>query len=121
MTQIRASDDYVPNQSVQWPIGYSSMLAYSLGIAPFKDNFWSTTTQPNNTYHSTEPHPEIQACVATLSTGPVTPSDRVGYTNVDLVMRSCASNGMLLQPSKPATAVDDAFTQLSWSTGGPDV
>ena len=39
----------------------------------------------------TEPHPALQAVVATLSTGPVAASDKLGYTNVSLLMRSVAS------------------------------
>lgn len=43
VTQIRASDDYVPNvlgSQTQWKIGASSILANALALAPFKDNFW---------------------------------------------------------------------------------
>lgn len=29
----------------QWRIGYSSMLAWALGLAPFKDNAWSVAVQ----------------------------------------------------------------------------
>ena len=37
---------------------------------------------------SSEPYPELHALVATLSTGPVAPSDKIGYTNHTLIMRS---------------------------------
>ena len=41
VTQIRASDDHVPSMkpqlSTQWRIGYSSLLAWSIALAPFKD------------------------------------------------------------------------------------
>ena len=41
VTQVRASRDYVPGgtHNNQWAIGDSSILAYSLGLAPSKDNF----------------------------------------------------------------------------------
>lgn len=26
------------------------MVAHALGVAPFKDNFWTTTNQPGNPY-----------------------------------------------------------------------
>ena len=35
----------------------------------------------------TEPNPAFQAAVSLLSTGPVGPSDRIGYSNVDLINR----------------------------------
>lgn len=55
------------------------MFAHSLNIAPFKDTFWTTTEQPGSPYGSEqEPYPTLQAAVATLSTGPVGPSDAVG-------------------------------------------
>ncbi len=43
VTQIRASDDHVPGMNYygnQWKLGYSSLLAWALGLAPFKDNYW---------------------------------------------------------------------------------
>ena len=45
--QARVSDDYSPGNS-QWKIGISSMVAHGLGIAPFKDDFWTTSDQPGN-------------------------------------------------------------------------
>lgn len=38
-TQIRASDDHVPGWDplTQWNLGYSSMLTWAVGLAPFKD------------------------------------------------------------------------------------
>ena len=49
--QARASDDYQPNDPVQWRIGISSMFTYAVGLTPFKDTFWTTTYQPHNYYH----------------------------------------------------------------------
>lgn len=39
ITNARASDDYHPGNG-QWNIGTSSILAYAVGIAPSKDNYW---------------------------------------------------------------------------------
>lgn len=47
--QARVSNDYQPGNE-QWKIGISSMFAHALGVAPFKDNFWTTTNQPGNPY-----------------------------------------------------------------------
>ena len=73
--------------NVQWKIGYSSLFADSLQIAPFKDNFWTTSVQPGNPYGRVEPAPERQALIALLSTGPVAISDKLGATNASIVMR----------------------------------
>ncbi|XP_062593083.1 uncharacterized protein LOC134254572 [Saccostrea cucullata] len=105
VTQARVSGDYHPGKD-QWKIGVSSMLADAIGIRPFKDTFWTTTTQPGNKYKTTEPFPGLNAVVSTLSTGPVGPGDMIGGTNVSMLMRCCNTDGKILKPSKPATAID---------------
>jgi hypothetical protein len=42
-TQIRVTDDHMPgpgggNTGTQWTLGFSALLAWSLGLAPFKDS-----------------------------------------------------------------------------------
>lgn len=54
------------------------MFAHSLNLAPFKDTFWTTSNQSGSEYSQGEPYPELQAAVATLTTGPVGPSDKIG-------------------------------------------
>ncbi|KAK7102304.1 hypothetical protein V1264_020541 [Littorina saxatilis] len=112
VTQTRASDDYHPGNQ-QWRIGVSSIFAYAMRIAPFKDNFWSTSDQPGNPYKLSEPNTETHLIASVLSTGPVGPSDRIGYSNVSLIMRCCNADGLILKPSKPATAVDDQIYQTA--------
>ncbi|XP_064616875.1 uncharacterized protein LOC135480876 [Liolophura sinensis] len=121
VTQARASDDYSPGED-QWKIGISSLFADAVGLAPFKDTFWTTQTQPGNPYHGRqETQPGLNAVVATLSTGPVGPSDMIGGTNVSLLMRCCNADGLILKPSKPATAIDAQLLQASFQDGrGPD-
>ena len=46
---MRASIDYHLRER-QWTIGITSMFADALGVAPFKDNFWSKKIQPGNRY-----------------------------------------------------------------------
>jgi len=68
VTQVRASDDYVPNsrETTQWHMGDSSMLAHALGLAPFKDNWWSSSSQPGSSVGlNTEPNPPTQVCLGT--------------------------------------------------------
>ena len=52
--QARASNDYQPNSdrdgSEQWRIGITSLFADAVGLAPFKDTFWTTTNQTGNYY-----------------------------------------------------------------------
>ena len=97
---------------------------------PFKDDFWTTSVQPGNPYgaDTMEPNSVLEALVrtlacahlatgrlrrvdsrvctaclpqvATLSTGPVGPSDSIGHFDVDLIMRTCRDQGMLLKPDK---------------------
>ncbi|XP_070576650.1 uncharacterized protein [Ptychodera flava] len=116
---VRASGDYKAGND-QWKIGISSILNHAVGLAPFKDTFWTTTDQPGNKYHAREPYNELQAVVSTLSTGPVGPSDKIKYSNVSLIMRSCNTDGMLLKPSRPATSIDLQILQHSLGSGGPD-
>ncbi|KAK7471361.1 hypothetical protein BaRGS_00035999 [Batillaria attramentaria] len=106
----RVSGDYRAG-SDQWQIGKASVFADAMGIAPFKDNFWTTEVQPGNRYKLNETHPELQAAVAVLSTGPVAPSDMIGRTNVSMLMQCCRADGLVLRPAKPATAIDKQFWQ----------
>ena len=45
--QGRVSTDYLLTTD-QWKIGISSLFAHALGVAPFKDTFWTTSDQPGN-------------------------------------------------------------------------
>ncbi|XP_067662761.1 uncharacterized protein [Haliotis asinina] len=121
VTQARASNDYHPGTQ-QWRIGVTSVFAWAIGITPFKDNFWTTTVQPGSPYKgATEPYTELNALVATLSTGPVGPSDMIGKFNKTIIMRSVNSDGLILKPSRPATAIDNMIRRLAWADfDGPD-
>ncbi|KAK7098683.1 uncharacterized protein [Littorina saxatilis] len=119
VTHARVSVDYRPGLD-QWQIGVTSILAHALGLAPWKDNFWTVTEQPGNTYNMSEPDPELKAVVSTLSTGPVGSSDMLQHTNVSLLMQCCRVDGLILKPSKPATAIDKQLWQSVWNNGlGP--
>ena len=121
VTQVRASCDYHPGNTdgcsfpyCQWNVGTSSLLAYSVGLAPSKDNFWTTAEQPGNKYgnKTREPYGEMGGMITAYSTGPVAVGDGVGYTDSELVLRSCTkTSGTLLQPSRPATTIDACFFQ----------
>ncbi|XP_071096653.1 uncharacterized protein [Haliotis cracherodii] len=121
VTQARASDDYIPG-TVNWKVGITSLFAWALGVAPFKDNFWTTSVQPGNPYHgATEPYTTLNAVVATLSTGPVGVSDMLGCMNKTLIMKCVNADGLILKPSRPATAIDNMIRKMAWSDfEGPD-
>jgi hypothetical protein len=84
------------------------MFADAVGLAPFKDVFWSTSLQPRATYKPS-PHevlPEREILMATLSTGPVGPGDGINYTNVDRIMKCCRQDGLILKPDRPLTTIN---------------
>ena len=63
---------------------------------------WGAHTNPGSNC-------ELNAIVATLSTGPVGIADKPWDTNATLVRRCVRDDGRILQPDKPATAVDSMF------------
>ena len=109
-TQIRASDDHMPgvDSTSQWNLQWSSMLAWALGLAPFKDNYWSTALQPGGTRPGPETTPSLHNAASTLSAGPVTPGDGVGFSDPAQILRACDAGGRLLHPSRPLTGIDAA-------------
>ncbi|XP_046337463.2 uncharacterized protein LOC124119101 [Haliotis rufescens] len=120
VTQARVSGDYHPGND-HWKIGVSSLLAWAIGLAPYKDNFWTTSVQPGNRYNASEPNTALLAVVSTLSTGPVGISDKIGGSNKSLIMKSVNADGLILKPSRPATAIDNTIRRMAWGDfEGPD-
>ena len=118
-TQVRASDDHMPGVDSwsQWNMGFSSLLAWAVGLAPFKDNYWSTAVQPGGTRPGPEVTPSLHNAAATLSAGPVTPGDGVGFSDAAQILRACDAGGRLLQPSRPLTAVDGVLARRALGAG----
>jgi len=123
VSRVRATNDYCPGND-QWKMGLSSMLSWALGLAPFKDVFWSSEKQASNPYKNatvTEPNFELQALVSALSGGGVATGDKIGSLNKTLVAKTCRTDGLLLKADKPATPIDrcfqpDAPTGEIWGT-----
>lgn len=117
VTNARASGDYHPG-SGQWDVGTTALLAHAVGIAPSKDNYWSTPVQNGTHYGPTtaEPRGYLQSVVSTFSNGPVAPSDMVGGSNASLIMRACDSAGTLLRPDRSATNIDAVFVNRAGFT-----
>lgn len=111
-------DDFLGNG--QWDTGRTAMLAHATGIAPSKDNFWSTQFQPGTHYdggHANEPYSRLQAASIITTGGPVAPSDKIGYSNKELIMSLCTKDGTLLTPDRPATDIDAYFTFQAFGKG----
>ena len=60
VVSFRSSDDYLSLDN-QWDIGMTAIWVHALGLAPFKDTFWTTRDQPGNPNYGnkTETHPRI--------------------------------------------------------------
>ena len=100
-TTSRTSIDYRAGISKEsyWPQFHTiNMLAYALGVWPFKDNF-----------RTVEKFAEAEALIATLSAGMVGNSDFLGLSDADLLARTCRADGLLLKPDRPAFPIDAMF------------
>ena len=91
-------------------IGLTSIWTYALGLAPFKDTFWTVPQEPGNKYGDDryEAFHDLEAVMATLSTGTVGISDKIGLTNMTLVNKSIRADGLVLKPSAPISMPDYA-------------
>nr|KAG5705753.1 hypothetical protein BaRGS_027412 [Batillaria attramentaria] len=77
-TSARVSAPYMDKDHTdQWKVGVTSAFAGALGLAAFKDTFWSHVQEVDNPYGLNETYPGLQAAVATLSMGSVAIGDSV--------------------------------------------
>ena len=103
---IRASGDYHAGKD-QWKIGPTSLLAHAVGLAPFKDTFYtSTDAEAGGADGGVEVNAELETVVATLSMGMVGPGDGLGLTNRTRLMRCCNEDGLVLRGLRPAVPID---------------
>lgn len=109
--RIRASNDYTTDVN-QWRIGRSSILIWSLGLWPFKDTFWTYPDMPGNTYNFTEPNSALNAAISVLSAAGVAIGDKIGRTDQALINATCMTDGTILNPDRPATAIDRTWLNL---------
>jgi hypothetical protein len=122
VTQARVSDDYTGHlirQQAQWAIGVTGLLADALGMAPYKDTFWSTSNEPGSAYKPSafEPLPEREIVLAVLSTGPVGPGDAINYTNEERIMKCCRQDGLILKPDRPISMIDVLISEWAQHNG----
>ena len=83
----RASADYIvghrgPGTNGQWAIGPDAMFHWAIGLLPYKDTFYSNTTEHSSSplgpeFNGYEPQPQVHALMAALSAAFVTSSDAV--------------------------------------------
>jgi len=66
-----------------------------------------------------ETSPALQAAISVYSAGPVTPGDGVGYADATLILRTCNTDGLLLSPSRSATAIDSQIVARVFPGSGP--
>ena len=110
VTQARASGDYHPGND-QWKVGTTAIFTSAIEIAPSKDSYWSQPDPQSGHYSAgtKEPYNRLQSAVISLSNGPLAFSDRIGYSDVDLIMRCCSTSGLVLRPDTSATMIDAYF------------
>jgi len=122
VTHTRTSTDYmfhIIGQAQQWAMRISSMFADAIGLAPFKDVFWSNSIQPGAPYKppTEEVLPEREILIATLSTGPVSPGDAINYTNVQRIMKCCRPDGLILKPDRPLATINALISDWALYNG----
>ena len=108
---IQASTDY--KNEANFNIGGSALLGFVLGLRPSKDTFWTKrpelvreTDRPWSARQPPGGDCELHTLIATLSCGPFGIGDKAGETNSTLVLRAVRPDGLIIQPDRPATAVD---------------
>eukprot|EP00054_Salpingoeca_dolichothecata_P019417 m.120711 g.120711 ORF g.120711 m.120711 type:complete len:761 (+) comp23248_c0_seq1:183-2465(+) len=111
VTNARASPDDTPQaEDYRYRIGYTSMFMWSLDIAPFIDNLWSSYDEPGNPYNLSRHTVDMQWVSGSLTAGPLGFSDGIDYINASRILPATDSNGTLLHPDKPATPIDAMYS-----------
>lgn len=112
VTNARLQGDGYPG-SGRYDIFQTALLYGAVQLAPFLDQFWSTSCQPalDNPYGNSTCEGDVEglAAIATLSTGPVGFSDLVGFTNASLLALTSRSDSVILAPSLPLVNVEFFF------------
>ena len=84
--------------------GVGQLLAAAVGVRPFKDNMWTNGTFPKG-------RADVVASVLTM--GPAGLADKVHTTVGPLAASTCARDGTLLHPTRPATPLDRTYLPQS--------
>eukprot|EP00937_MAST-01D_sp_MAST-1D-sp2_P000149 g149.t1 len=114
VTNGRASPDYAGGAN--WFIGHSSLLFEAVGLKPSKDNFWSAdgqARQPGFKQANPGTNGELNAILATMSTGPVGPADGAGQHNATRLRRAMGADGRILGTARPLTPADAVYASMA--------
>jgi hypothetical protein len=129
---VRTSDDYRfaadPAFLWTWFLTVNRMVT-PLGLWPFKDCFFSNPDLGDGDDPiDGDRHAELEALLSAMSGGPVGIGDRIGRTDRDIVMRTCADDGRILQPDRPIGMIDDCLfgspargERLAWATAATTI
>jgi hypothetical protein len=112
VSNVRACGDYGPRWPHTYDIPYfmqASMLAWAVGVWPFKDTFQSVRRGRING----ERQPELMGLVSALSAGPVAPGDEIGWISKEICMAAARKDGLLYKPDRPMTAADITYVKNS--------
>jgi hypothetical protein len=136
-THARVAQDYLGwrdgmNKTIHtinyfsWAVGPVSLLSWAIGLRPYKDSFYSSSTEVNTDpsgelkfQNFTEPFPYTHALASALSAGPISPGDGVGGGDPALVMSLCRADGILLKPERPAISLDAYWVRKQFGAGSP--
>lgn len=121
---VRTCDDYrfAEDPAMLW-VWYLTVnaLCSALGIAVFKDCFFSATldagaksdSDPDSSAPTDDidgdPYPEVEALLSAMSGGIAGIGDRIGRTDVDVIARLCRFDGLLFGPDRPISLTDASF------------
>lgn len=109
VTSVRTSGDYryLFDNGLNWVwFLHGNAFARALGLAPYKDVFLS---HGETGYAHGERWAEAESMLSALSTGPVGLGDRLGFSDRELVLRTCREDGVLVKPDVPLAAIDRCF------------
>ncbi|MFT3853401.1 MAG: hypothetical protein QM733_11780 [Ilumatobacteraceae bacterium] len=123
---VRTSDDYrfAADPALLWTWYLTvNRVAGALGLAAFKDCFFSRRPPAGADPIDGDEHAELEALLACMSAGPVGIGDRIGCTDRDVVMRTCDADGRIRHVDRPLALVDGCLfgepargERLAWAT-----
>lgn len=119
VSSIRTSMDfkYAVGRQANWGwFLHTNALARALGLNTSKDVFVAALDDDGSWE---DPLAGAEALLAALSCGPVGIGDRIGRTDVSLVMRTCRPDGVIIAPDVPVAAWSRSFATEPMTTTEP--
>ncbi len=123
---VRTSDDYrfTTDPALLWTWYLTvNRVAGALGLAAFKDCFFSRRPPDEADAIDGDEHAELEALLACMSAGVVGIGDRIGCTDRDVVLRTCDADGRIRHVDRPLALIDECLfgapargERLAWAT-----